>query len=62
MGLHYSIPVHLRGVSMDETIISVRAGESFHIFLDSNPSTGYSWEADYEKKDLVLENRTYQVE
>jgi inhibitor of cysteine peptidase len=46
---------------MDERTISVRAGESFHIFLDSNPSTGYSWEADYEKKDLVLENRTYHA-
>ena len=47
---------------MDERTISVRAGESFEISLDSNPSTGYSWEADFEENEVMLENRTYQSE
>jgi inhibitor of cysteine peptidase len=47
---------------MDEMTISVRAGESFCISLDSNPSTGYSWEADFKEDDFVLENRIYQAE
>jgi inhibitor of cysteine peptidase len=47
---------------MDERTISVRAGESFEISLDSNPSTGYSWEANFEENELMLENRIYQAE
>ena len=47
---------------MDEKNISVRTGESFQISLDSNPSTGYCWEAYFNEDDLVLENRTYWAE
>ncbi|NYT16274.1 MAG: protease inhibitor I42 family protein [Methanomassiliicoccales archaeon] len=47
---------------MDERTISVRVGELFHISLDSNPSTGYSWAANFEENEVMLEKRTYRTE
>ncbi|MBI5248488.1 MAG: protease inhibitor I42 family protein, partial [Desulfomonile tiedjei] len=43
----------------DETHISAQAHKSFRIVLPSNPSTGYSWTADFDKSFLKLQSSRY---
>ncbi len=40
--------------------INVTVNESFNITLSSNPSTGYSWHADYDKTYLELVDDIFQ--
>lgn len=44
----------------DDVIVeNVELDEQFQISLDSNPSTGYSWEADYDPEYLELISEEY---
>ena len=47
--------------SSDQTI-GVQVGEQFVIILDSNPTTGYSWEANFDQGLLKLAKRVYEIE
>ena len=40
--------------------IDIKAGEQFMITLDSNPTTGYSWEASFDKNMLDQVNSDYK--
>jgi len=40
--------------------IEVQVGEQFIIILDSNPTTGYSWEADFDESFLKLAKSEYE--
>lgn len=40
-------------------IKSAIAGEEFLITLDANPSTGYSWEADFDENYLMLRSKEF---
>ena len=39
--------------------ISIGANQEFVIALDSNPTTGYNWEADYDESTLILVEEKY---
>ena len=39
--------------------INVAVDGSFSLKLDSNPSTGYSWQAEYDESHLELTNRNF---
>jgi inhibitor of cysteine peptidase len=41
------------------TIISVAPGDIFEISLDSNPTTGYSWQADFDQEYLELVSQEF---
>jgi inhibitor of cysteine peptidase len=43
-----------------EETIQVGIGEEFVIALDSNPTTGYGWEADFGQDKLELIDNTYE--
>jgi predicted secreted protein len=45
---------------IDDTIINAAVGEKFEIELQSNPSTGYSWTADYDSAYLELREQEYE--
>ena len=40
--------------------VKVSINDTFDITLDSNPTTGYSWQADYDEAYLVLVDRTFE--
>lgn len=40
--------------------ITAKVGEKFEIKLKSNPSTGYSWAADYDEKYLELREQEFE--
>ena len=40
--------------------IEVKIGEQFTITLDSNPTTGYKWEASFDQSSLKLVKREYK--
>ncbi|AFM27625.1 protease inhibitor I42 family protein [Desulfomonile tiedjei] len=42
-----------------EEKIEARLNETFKIVLDSNPSTGYTWQPVFDKKMLKLEKSAY---
>lgn len=42
-----------------EQVINTTVNQEFIIALDSNPSTGYTWEASYDKSMLGLEKEWY---
>ena len=42
--------------------IEVQAGETFHIVVDSNPSTGYHWELVGELSGVELVSRDYTAD
>jgi inhibitor of cysteine peptidase len=42
--------------------IHVRAGETFAIVLEGNPTTGYSWQADADPEHLQLLDQTFEQE
>jgi inhibitor of cysteine peptidase len=42
-------------------LIKARLNEPFTIALNSNPTTGYKWYADYDYHLLVLENEKYEI-
>ena len=46
-------------VTMNYKTIKVKLGNSFKISLDSNPSTGYQWELDYDTNFITLEKKSY---
>ena len=41
--------------------IDTGVGEEFLIALDSNPTTGYDWEVDYDVNVLTLVNKEYDT-
>jgi inhibitor of cysteine peptidase len=43
-----------------EQTISVQVGEQFVITLDSNPTTGYNWEANFDQGFLKLVKSEYK--
>jgi inhibitor of cysteine peptidase len=43
----------------DKTPITAGAGEQFTIELKSNPTTGFSWQADYDKTILTQTAKDY---
>lgn len=43
-------------------LIEVQAGETFHIVVDSNPSTGYHWEIVGELNGVELVSRDYTAD
>jgi inhibitor of cysteine peptidase len=45
---------------MIESKLQVDLGCEFRIHLESNPSTGYSWEAVYDKECIELKDEDYQ--
>ena len=53
-------PVFTAGDSGSEILLE--AGEQFEVMLESNPSTGYSWEILDESADGVAELRTHRFE
>ncbi|MEA2045767.1 MAG: protease inhibitor I42 family protein [Euryarchaeota archaeon] len=44
----------------DTTYLDVGAGDEFVICLDSNPSTGYGWMADFDPDVLSLVKKTFE--
>jgi len=44
----------------DTTYLDVGTGDEFVICLDSNPSTGYGWMADFDQDALSLVNKTFE--
>lgn len=50
----------LIGLNYNQQTKWVRYGENFVIQLESNPSTGYQWNANYDISYLKLVSRTYQ--
>ncbi|MFW9867581.1 MAG: protease inhibitor I42 family protein [Candidatus Thorarchaeota archaeon] len=44
---------------MDSKIIKVKFGDIFNLSLDSNPSTGYRWEINFDTNYLKLEETHY---
>jgi len=44
---------------VDYKIIKVKLGATFKLSLDSNPSTGYQWEIDFDSDFLKLEETYY---
>ena len=47
------------GVEEQANTIEVAVDETFEITLDSNPTTGYAWQAQYEEEALELVDRTF---
>jgi inhibitor of cysteine peptidase len=47
------------GVLLNFKTIKVNLGNSFKISLDSNPSTGYQWELDFDTNFITLEKKSY---
>jgi inhibitor of cysteine peptidase len=47
------------GVEEQANTIEVAVNETFEITLDSNPTTGYAWQARYEEGSLELVDRTF---
>jgi inhibitor of cysteine peptidase len=45
---------------MMDSRLHVDLGCKFRIHLESNPSTGYSWDATYDKGYIELEDEDYQ--
>jgi len=43
-----------------EQTIEINAGSQFDIALESNPTTGYSWEASYDQDQLELVDQSYE--
>ena len=41
--------------------INVGVGQGFNIALDSNPTTGYSWEAQFDSTVIELVEKRYQT-
>lgn len=41
-------------------VINVKVNQSFNIVLASNPSTGYSWNVDYDDNYLELVDQSFQ--
>ena len=52
------------GENKDDTneTINVRSNEEFTIVLDSNPTTGYRWEARFESPAISLVRRGFEPE
>ena len=44
---------------MNQNIIKVKLGDIFEVVLDSNPSTGYRWEVDFDTEFVKLEEKSY---
>ena len=44
---------------MNHKIIKVKLGEVFEVSLDSNPSTGNRWEADFDTEFVKLKEKSY---
>jgi len=40
--------------------LNVKKGESFTIALDSNPTTGYEWETNYDSSRIRFDNKEYK--
>jgi len=47
------------GVEEQANTLEVAVNETFEITLDSNPTTGYAWQALYEEGSLELVDRTF---
>lgn len=45
---------------MTDPRLQVDLGYEFRIHLESNPSTGYSWDAIYDKEFIELKGEDYQ--
>jgi len=41
-------------------VVKVSINDTFDITLDSNPTTGYSWQAEYDEAYLVLVDRAFE--
>lgn len=44
----------------DDETITVEVGDSFILSLDSNPTTGYSWETQFDSSFLELAGTTFE--
>jgi inhibitor of cysteine peptidase len=46
-------------VKVEEHEMKVRMGEPFEVSLDSNPTTGHSWEPSFDPHQLSLKDSVY---
>ncbi|NVM37723.1 MAG: protease inhibitor I42 family protein [Candidatus Lokiarchaeota archaeon] len=44
---------------MNQKILKVKFGDVIEVSLDSNPSTGYRWDADFDTDFLKLKEKYY---
>ena len=44
---------------MNQKIIKVKLGDVFEVSLDSNPSTGYQWDVDFDSDFLKIKEKSY---
>lgn len=43
-----------------ENVIKIKNGESFSVTLESNPTTGYMWETEYDKNYIQFIDRQFK--
>ncbi|UCE36942.1 MAG: protease inhibitor I42 family protein [Thermoplasmata archaeon] len=51
---------HLKILSEDEESIEIACSEEFTITLDSNPTTGYVWKAEFDGNYIELLGKTFE--
>lgn len=44
----------------NDSQINARIGETFSIELESNPTTGYEWHADFDSNKVKLKEKTFE--
>ncbi|MBU0646396.1 protease inhibitor I42 family protein [Patescibacteria group bacterium] len=57
----YGFPSEMIKDCSDNRALSVKVGEEFTIVLDSNPTTGYSWEATIDSELVSLAGKDYEA-
>jgi inhibitor of cysteine peptidase len=62
LGLTACSKAAIKTYSEAETDIKVEVNAEFSLTLAANPTTGYSWEADYDKDLLELVKDDYQAD
>lgn len=59
-GLSACSSVNGEAIAGSGQAVNVSVNDTFDITLDSNPTTGYSWQAEYDEAYLVLVDRTFK--
>ncbi|MBD3282489.1 MAG: hypothetical protein GF387_02670, partial [Candidatus Portnoybacteria bacterium] len=55
----YNFPEKMKEDCAESQTIEAKEGGDFSIILNSNPSTGYQWNIDFDEEHIELLNRTY---
>ena len=55
-----SADTRAENIADSDQAVEVAADGTFEITLDSNPTTGYSWQAEYDETYLELVDRTFE--